>query len=331
MNKNILVLGAGGFIGNAIVTYLVNQGYFVRGVDIKPNKFSKSLAHEFILGDLRDKKFVSEILTINDLPFDEVYHFAADMGGAEFIFTGLNDADILTNSSTMTLNILSEQVLLNKKLNRNQTKFFYASSACVYPEHNQLDPDNPDCREDTVYPASPDSNYGWEKIFGERLFQAYNKNYNIPIAIARYHNVYGPGSEYDGGREKAPAALCRKVLQGTNYIEIYGDGTQTRSFLYIDDAVNATIRLMDSNFNMPINIGSEEIISINAFIDLISSIENKHIEKKYKLDAPIGVKGRNSNNDLIRQILNWEPKVRLSEGITQTYHFIKEQLNKRAN
>lgn len=324
--KNILVLGAGGFIGNAIVTKLVSQGHFVRGVDIKPPKFHKSPAQEFIIGDLRNKDFVKDILQINSSVFDEIFHMAADMGGAEYIFTGDNDADILTNSLTMTLNVLRSQVELNKNLSINKTKILYASSACVYPEHNQLDPNTPDCREETVYPAHPDSDYGWEKLFGEIIVAAYNRNYKIPVRIARFHNVYGAGSEFDGGKEKAPAALCRKVLTSNGNILIYGNGEQTRSFIYIDDAVEGTLRLMNSDFNEPINIGSEEMISINDFVDMIANIENKQITKHHKLDGPIGVQGRNSNNDLIRKVLNWEPKISLKEGITKTYYFIKQQL-----
>lgn len=324
--KNILVLGAGGFIGNALVERLVAEGNFVRGVDKRLPKFNMSAAQDFIVGDLRDNGFVQDCLMINNSTFDEIYHMAADMGGADFVFTGNNDADILTNSMLMTINILSVQANYNKFFSINQTKMFYSSSACIYPEHNQLNPDTPDCREDTAYPANPDSNYGWEKIFGERIFLAYAKNYNIPVRIARYHNVYGVGSEFQGGREKAPAALSRKVLTSGGDIEIYGNGLQTRSFLYIDDAVDATIKLMQSEFSLPINIGSEEMISINDFVKMIASIENKQIAITHKLSGPIGVQGRNSNNDLIRQVLNWEPKISLREGIEKTYYFIKNQL-----
>lgn len=322
--KNILVLGAGGFIGNALVTRLVSEGHYVRGVDLREPKFNKSLAQEFIITDLRYRSNVKKVLEMVNNTFDEIYHMAADMGGADFVFTGDNDADILSNSMNITINLLREQTQLNSKLKVNKTKILYASSACVYPEHNQLDPDNPDCREVTVYPANPDSDYGWEKLFGERIFQAYNRNYHIPIRIARYHNVYGPGSEYDGGREKAPAALCRKVLTSNDNIQIYGDGSQTRSFLYIDDAVEASLRLMASDYSLPMNIGSEEMTSINNFVDMIASIENKVLTKVYKLNGPLGVRGRNSNNDLMRQILNWEPPTNLLNGITQTYHFIKK-------
>lgn len=329
--KKILVLGAGGFIGNALVNRLVSQGHFVRGVDIKTPEFTNSPAQEFVLGDLRDRVFVCKFLQLNDGQlFDEIYHMAADMGGADFVFTGKNDADILTNSMQITINVLSEQKNLNTNLNINKTKIFYASSACIYPEHNQLESDNPDCRESTAYPANPDSNYGWEKIFGERIFLAYAKNYNIPVRIARYHNVYGAGSTYQGGREKAPAALCRKVLTSDGNIEIYGDGNQTRSFLYIDDAIDATLALMESNYSDPINIGSEEMISINDFVDIIAGIERKQLNKIHQ-PGPLGVRGRNSNNDVIRSVLHWEPKISLREGITRTYLFIQQELQKRAN
>lgn len=322
--KRILVLGAGGFIGNAVVNKLVEQGNFVRGIDLKQPKFNKSAAQEFEITDLRYRSNVKRVLEFYNNTFDEVYHFAADMGGAEFIFTGDNDADIMSNSMNITINVLREQAQLNAKLKVNKTKILYASSACVYPEHNQLDPNNPNCREDTAYPANPDSDYGWEKLFGERIFAAYNRNYHIPVRIARYHNVYGVGSEFEGGREKAPAALCRKVLTSNNTIQIFGDGNQTRSFIYIDDAVEATLRLMASDYNLPMNIGSEEMISINDFVDMIADIENKMLTKVYKLDGPLGVRGRNSNNDLMRSVLNWEPTTTLKNGITQTYHFIKK-------
>lgn len=325
--KNILVLGSAGFIGSAIVKRLVEEGNYVRGVDIKYPVTYRKFAQENIIGDLRDYALVKQLLTLsNGNTFDEIYHMAADMGGADFVFTGLNDADILTNSLQMTINILRAQSDLNKEFNVNKTKMFYASSACVYPEHNQLDPDNPDCREHTAYPAHPDSDYGWEKLIGERIFGAYARNHKIPVRVARFHNIYGAGSEYEGGREKAPAALCRKVLTSDGNIHIYGNGLQTRSFLYVDDAVDAVISLMNSDYDQPINIGSEEMISINDFVDMIASIENKQITKHHKLDGPIGVQGRNSNNDLIRKVLNWEPKISLKEGITKTYYFIKAQL-----
>jgi nucleoside-diphosphate-sugar epimerase len=327
--KNILVLGAGGFIGNAIVERLVSEGHFVRGVDFRYPKFNKSAAQDFVIGDLRHRSTLKKVLvTFNNDTFDEIYHFAADMGGAEYIFTGINDADILTNSMGITIHLLREQAELNRKLKTNKTKILYASSACVYPEHNQSDPLTPDCREDTVYPASPDSDYGWEKLFGERIIAAYNRNYHIPIRIARYHNVYGPGGEYEGGREKAPAALCRKVLTTVdNEITIFGDGNQTRSFLYIDDAVEGTLRLMNSDYKEPINMGSEEIISINDFVDMIASIENKTINKVHKINGPLGVRGRNSNNDLMRSVLKWEPPTKLKDGITKTYNFIKSVIH----
>lgn len=324
--KNILVLGAGGFIGNALVSRLINQGHYVRGVDIKHPDFNNSAANEFLLLDLRDVDKTKMAITINEDCFDEIYHLAADMGGADYIFTGKHDADIISNSITITVNLLTEQVKLNQELGKNKTKIFYSSSACVYPQHNQTDPENPDCKEDSVYPANPDSDYGFEKLFSERLFKAYARNYNIPIRIARYHNVYGPLSAYDGGREKAPAALCRKVLQAQSDIVIYGDGNQTRSFLYIEDALDATLLLMDSDYADAINIGSEEMISINDFVDMIMSIEGKSLNKIHQLSGPTGVRGRTSNNDLIKKTLDWTPKVTLKEGITNTYIFIKSQI-----
>lgn len=325
--KTCLVLGAGGFIGNAVVDKLVEQGHFVRGVDLRNPKFQPSKAKEFEISDLRYRSNVRRILDLGSTTFDEVYHFAADMGGAEYIFTGQNDADIMSNNMLMTVNILREQIQLNRKYAINKTKILYASSACVYPEHNQLDPNTPDCREDTVYPAHPDSDYGWEKLFGERIMAAYHRNYHIPIRVARFHNVYGPGSEYDGGKEKAPAALCRKVLTSEGSITIFGDGEQTRSFIHIDDVVEAIQKLMDSTYQEPINIGSEEMISINDFVDMIASIDNKKITKIHKVNGPVGVRGRNSNNDLIKQVLNWEPKISLKDGITQTYNFIRKNID----
>jgi len=324
---NILVLGAGGFIGSCLVNRLVNQGHYVRGVDVRYPEWNKRLAQEFIITDLRDYNNVEQIISTKDGDsFDQVFHLAADMGGADYIFTGINDADIMSNSLLISINVLRAQAKLNEKLNQNKTRMFYASSACVYPEHNQLDPDNPNCKEDTVYPAHPDSDYGWEKLFGERIFHAYNRNYKIPVRIARYHNIYGVGSEYTGGREKAPAALCRKVLTSDGNILIYGDGSQTRSFLFIEDALDATLLLMNSDCDQPLNIGSEEMINIDDFVDMICSIENKQINKIHKLDGPLGVRGRNSDNTLIRKTLGWEPKHTLRQGITKTYFYIKERI-----
>lgn len=329
--KKALVLGAGGFIGSHMVTRLKSENYWVRGVDLKLPEFSNSEADEFVVGDLRDRSFVEEIIGLEDASdqFGEVYQYAADMGGAGFVFTGEHDADIMHNSATINLNLLD--ALTAKNFDTSRTKIFYSSSACMYPEHNQLDPDNPNCEESSAYPANPDSEYGWEKLFSERLFLAYNRNYNIPIAVARFHNIYGPKGTWDGGREKAPAAICRKIakLNGEEQeIEVWGDGLQTRSFLHVDDCVEATRRLMQSNFMQPINIGSEEMVTINELIDLVSEISSKSVIKRHKLDAPTGVRGRNSDNRLIRSVLGWDFEISLREGLKDTYFWIEEQLQK---
>ena len=327
--KKALVLGAGGFIGSHMVSRLKSENYWVRGVDLKLPEFSESEADEFIIGDLRDRTFVERVVLLQAFPqqFDEVYQYAADMGGAGFVFTGDHDADIMHNSATINLNLLD--ALCQKKFDSTKTKIFYSSSACMYPEHNQLDPDNPNCEESSAYPANPDSEYGWEKLFSERLFLAYNRNYNVPIAIARFHNIYGPKGTWDGGREKAPAAVCRKIakLRDTDQeIEVWGDGLQTRSFLHIDDCVEATRRLMKSNFMQPINIGSEEMVTINELIDIVAEIALKPVIKVHKLDAPTGVRGRNSDNNLIRSVLGWDFEISLREGLTDTYQWINEQV-----
>jgi nucleoside-diphosphate-sugar epimerase len=261
--------------------------------------------------------------------FDEIYQFAADMGGAGFVFTGENDADIMHNSVSINLNVLDEQSKLNETVG-NKTKIFYSGSACMYPEHNQLDPDNPDCRESSAYPADPDSEYGWEKLFSERLYFAYNRNHGIPVRVARYHNIFGPEGTWDGGREKAPAAICRKVAylpaEG-GAIEVWGDGKQTRSFLYIDECIEATRRLMDSDFMGPVNIGSEEMVTIDELVDTAARVSGKEVRKVHKLDAPLGVRGRNSNNDLVREKLGWDYSQTLEEGIRKTYEWIHGQIN----
>jgi GDP-D-mannose 3',5'-epimerase len=342
--KTALVLGAGGFIGSHMVKRLRSEGYWVRGVDLKYPEYSVSEANEFIRGDLRDVRFVSRCIRFTGysssfysqitekfmLPFDEIYQFAADMGGAGFVFTGANDADIMHNSVTINLNVLDEQSKLNSFHNLNKTKIFYSGSACMYPEHNQLDPDNPDCREESAYPANPDSEYGWEKLFSERLYFAYNRNYGIPVRVARYHNIFGPEGTWDGGREKAPAAICRKVAllseQGGS-IEVWGDGLQTRSFLFIDECIEATRRLMDSDFMGPVNIGSEEMVTINQLVDTTAKVSGKIVQKNH-IDGPLGVRGRNSNNDLIREKLGWDYTQTLEEGIAKTYGWISQQINK---
>jgi len=341
--KTALVLGAGGFIGSHMVKRLRAEGYWVRGVDLKYPEYSDTEAHEFVVGDLRDLNFVERVLQYkgpyrnfyNFVPskyietFDEIYQFAADMGGAGFVFTGENDADIMHNSATINLNVLEAQRQLNDFKGVNKTKIFYSGSACMYPEHNQLDPDNPDCREESAYPANPDSEYGWEKLFSERLFFAYHRNYGIPVRVARYHNIFGPEGTWTGGREKAPAAICRKVAylpEAGGTVEVWGDGLQTRSFLYIDECIEATRRMMDSDFIGPVNIGSEEMVTINQLVDTAAKVAGKVVEKNH-IDGPLGVRGRNSNNDLIREKLGWDYSQTLEEGIFKTYNWIKEQIN----
>ena len=344
--KTALVLGAGGFIGSHMVKRLKSEGYWVRGVDLKRPEFSPTEADEFIQGDLRDVSFVRRCIRFTGYlgnfyqqiadkfskPFDEIYQFAADMGGAGFVFTGENDANIMHNSVSINLNVLDQQQKLNDLIGVNQTKIFYSGSACMYPEHNQLDPDNPDCREESAYPADPDSEYGWEKLFSERLYFAYNRNFGIPVRVARYHNIFGPEGTWDGGREKSPAAICRKVAYLPDVggaIEVWGDGQQTRSFLYIDECIEATRRLMDSDFIGPVNIGSEEMVRINDLVEIASKVAGKPVSRRHKLDAPLGVRGRNSNNDLIREKLGWDYEQTLEEGIRKTYEWILEQIKLR--
>jgi len=333
--KTALVLGAGGFIGSHMVKRLKSEGYWVRGVDLKRPEFSPSEADEFFRGDLRHYDVVHNMLLDKEgRPFDEIYQFAADMGGAGFVFTGENDADIMHNSVQINLNVLELQRNINEKLGTTSTKIFYSGSACMYPEHNQLDPDNPDCREESAYPANPDSEYGWEKLFSERLYFAYHRNYGIPVCVARYHNIFGPEGTWEGGREKAPAAICRKVAylpEEGGTIEVWGDGLQTRSFLYIDECIEATRRLMDSNFIGPVNIGSEEMVTINQLVETAARVSNKEVYRKHKLDAPLGVRGRNSNNDVVRRELGWDYSQTLEEGIRRTYNWISEQINSRTN
>ena len=355
--KTALVLGAGGFIGSHMVKRLRSEGYWVRGVDLKYPEFTDTEANEFVQGDLRDVEFVRRVIQYKGeqgnfynevpyryiLPFDEIYQFAADMGGAGFVFTGENDAEIMQNSVTINLNVLEQQRLLNETFDGEKkdwtecnrpdldqpTKIFYSGSACMYPEHNQLDPDDPNCREDSAYPAAPDSEYGWEKLFSERLYLAYNRNHGIPVRIARYHNIFGPEGTWDGGREKAPAAICRKVAyaEDTDTIEVWGDGEQTRSFLYIDECIEATRRLMESDFLGPVNIGSEEMVTINQLVDTAAKVANKVIDKKH-IDGPLGVRGRNSNNELIYEKLDWNYVMTLEEGIRRTYNWIMGQISK---
>ena len=332
--KKALVLGAGGFIGSHMVKRLKSEGYWVRGVDLKNPEFSASAADDFIIGDLRNSVLVHQVLTLDapDLAFDEIYQFAADMGGAGFVFTGDHDADIMHNSATINLNVLDSQREINAQNEINKTKIFYSGSACMYPEHNQMDPDNPNCEESSAYPANPDSEYGWEKLFSERLFLSFNRNYRIPVAIARYHNIYGPEGTWDGGREKAPAAIARKIAMLPNEggeIEVWGDGLQTRSFLFIDECIEASRRLMNSDFSEPINIGSEEMVTINQMIEILSKISNKKVSRKHKLDAPTGVRGRNSSNCLIRKVLGWDYSMSLEQGLTKTYAWIDDQAREK--
>jgi nucleoside-diphosphate-sugar epimerase len=317
-----LVLGGGGFIGNHMVSRLKAEGFKVWAVDLKNPEFSTTAADKFIVGDLRDPSLIKGILS--EKSFNHIYQFAADMGGAGFVFTGEHDAEIMHNSSLINLNVLDAMA----KLNLTQTKIFYSSSACMYPEHNQLDPSNPICSEDSAYPANPDSEYGWEKLFSERLYLTYSRNYGIPIAIARFHNIYGPFGTWDGGREKAPAAICRKIAesQTEDEIEVWGDGLQTRSFLYIDECIEAVRRLVESDFPGPINIGSEEMVTINELVDTVSKIANKKISRKHKLDAPVGVRGRNSDNSLIRSELGWDFEMTLEQGLEKTYFWIADQI-----
>ena len=350
MKKKALVLGAGGFIGSHMVKRLRDEGYWVRGVDLKYPDFSDTAANEFVTGDLTDRDFMRRVIHFRgetgnfyasvpfqyEEPFDEIYQFAADMGGAGYIFTGEHDADLMHNSASININLLSCQKEMNDSYPRllvpvpdnvGKTKIFYSSSACMYPEYNQLDPNNPDCREESAYPANPDSEYGWEKLFSERLYLAYSRNYNIPIRIARYHNIYGPEGTWEGGREKAPAAICRKVAHAEDgdSIEVWGDGEQTRSFLYIDECIEATRRLMDSECTDIINIGSEEMVTINELVDIAAKVSNKTIGKKH-IDGPLGVRGRNSNNDMVRDILDWDYNMSLEEGIRRTYNWIHRQI-----
>lgn len=318
--KTALVLGAGGFIGNHLVNRLKSEGYWVRGVDLKiPEYQNVSAADEFIKGDLKDIDIINKSFFLSANNFDEVYQLAADMGGAGYIFSGENDANVMHNSAIINLNVADAAVRYNVQ------KLFYSSSACMYPEHNQMDPNNPNCSEESAYPANPDSEYGWEKLFSERLFLAYKRNYNLNVRIARFHNIFGPLGTWKGGKEKAPAAICRKVIEATSEIEIWGDGEQTRSFLYIDECIDGIRRLMKSEFSEPVNIGSEEMVTINELVNIACSFENKNLIRNYKLDAPLGVRGRNSCNKLIQQSIGWAPNYPLKKGLETVYYWIKEQ------
>lgn len=314
--KRALVCGAGGFIGGHLVKRLKKEGYWVRGVDIKENEFGRSDADEFIIGDLRDPAICKQVVK----NVAEIYQLAADMGGAGYLFTGKNDAAIMHNSVLCNLNILEASRFEQVK------KIFYSSSACVYPEHNQEDPDNPVCVEHTTYPANPDSEYGWEKLFSERLYFSYARDTGIAVKVARFHNIFGPHGTWQGGKEKAPAAICRKIAMAKNgeAIEIWGDGKQTRSFLYVDECVEAVRRLMESDFSGPVNIGSDELISINNFAKMVMDISGKNLHLKH-IEGPLGVRGRNSHNDLIQKELGWRPSQPLKVGVELTYKWINKQ------
>jgi len=317
--KTALICGAGGFIGSHLVKRLKNEGFWVRGVDLKFPEFAKTEADDFVIGDLRDQSLVRRVI---DQGFDEIYQLAADMGGAGFVFTGDNDADIMHNSGLINMNVLDESY------KRSVKKIFYSSSACMYPEHNQMDPNNPMCAEDSAYPANPDSEYGWEKLFSERLYLAYARNKGMEVRIARFHNIFGPEGSWRDGREKAPAAFCRKVAEtlagGT--IDMWGDGEQTRSFLYVDECVEGVLRLMNSDFQGPVNIGSEEMVSINRLAEMVMDIAGKNQSINH-IPGPLGVRGRNSDNKMIKEKLGWEPDFPLRKGLERTYKWIAKQVD----
>ena len=354
--KSALVLGGGGFIGGHLAKRLKEEGFWVRVVDIKHEHEyfdHKDICNDYVAGDLRDPDIVEAIFRIETAPnhndviyrynfhkqpftnieaFDEVYQLAADMGGAGYIFTGDNDANVMHNSALVNLNVVNEAT------KTGVGRIFYSSSACMYPEHNQLDPDNPNCEESSAYPADPDSEYGWEKLFSERLYFAFNRNYKLDVRVARYHNIFGPQGTYDGGREKAPAAMCRKAAEGKEEIEVWGSGNQTRSFMYVDECVEATLRLMrQDKFLGPVNIGSEEMVTINQLAEIaielsgndlsIKNIDGQEFIDKYGFPCPLGVNGRNSHNKLYREKIGWESKATLKEGMAKTFEWINKKVN----
>jgi len=320
--RNIVIFGAGGFIGGHLSKRLKDQGHWIRAVDIKNHEFDNCYYDEFLKVDLRYLENVEKALE-HEEKIDEVYQLAADMGGAEYIFTGENDCNIMHNSVLINLNLLTFCM-------RNPTKIgkiFYSSSACMYPLYNQLDPDKPNCQESSAYPANPDSEYGWEKLFSERLFLTLERNYKIPVRVARFHNIFGPYGTWIGGKEKSPAAMCRKVaiVEDGDTIEMFGDGQQTRSFLYVDECIDGVLRLMESDFSGPVNIGSEEMVTINQLLEYVAEIANKKINVNH-IDGPLGVRGRNSHNKLIKEKLGWEPTMKLKDGLRKTYEWINEQV-----
>jgi nucleoside-diphosphate-sugar epimerase len=323
VQKSALVCGAGGFIGGHLVKRLKAEGYWVRGVDLKFNEHTETEADDFVIGDLREQSLVRAVV---DRRFDEVYQLAADMGGAGYLFTGENDADVMHNSALINLNVL------DACRKRNIKRVFYSSSACIYPEHNQLDPENPNCVEDSAYPASPDSEYGWEKLFAERLYLAYNRNHGMECRIARYHNIFGVNGTWEGGKEKAPAAICRKVAETPDggSMDVWGDGLQTRSFLYVDECIEGTTRLLRSDFEGPVNIGSEEMIAINDLARMVIDLSGKDIRIN-NIPGPEGVRGRNSDNKLIKEKLNWAPARPLQSGMDKTYAWISSALARKHN
>ncbi len=317
--KKAVVCGAGGFIGSHLVNRLKSEGFWVRGVDLKYPEFSPTKAEDFMIADLRSQQACERVF---DQSFDQVYQLAADMGGAGYIFTGEHDADVMHNSATINLNVL------DTCMKRNIKHIFYSSSACMYPEHNQLDPNNPNCAEDSAYPANPDSEYGWEKLFSERLYLAYGRNYGFKVRVARFHNIFGPEGTWCGGKEKAPAAFCRKVAETEDggVIEMWGDGLQTRSFLYIDECVEGVRRLMESDFEGPVNIGSDEMVTINDLAKITMQAAGKNIDIKH-IPGPLGVRGRNSDNQLIKEKLGWAPRAKLEDGIKKTYRWVSAQVD----